>query len=126
MGSVEKSAKCITMTVTEWIKNCEKSLEVVYGQKPGELSVSEALQGNPSLKICDPYGYMSEMPLCKKVKSIENEDGKAVDGELRNISGNLLVKLTTGEELSGRWVGGKREGLGALASPRLDKVSVEN
>merc|ERR1711892_176704 len=126
MGSVEKSTKCITMAVTEWIKSCEKSLEVVYGQKPGELSISEALQGNPSLKICDPYGYMSEMPLCKKVKSVENEDGKSVAGELRNISGNLLVKLTTGEELSGRWVDGKREGLGALTSPRLDKVGVES
>jgi len=114
------------MTVAEWITKCEKSLDIVYGQTPEELSVSEALQGNPRLKICDPYGYLSEMPLSKKVQSIENDNGKPVTEVHNNLSGNLLVKLTTGEELSGRWVDGRREGLGALTGPRLEKVGVES
>ena len=48
--------------------------------------------------------------------------------ELResNISGNLEVNLFTGEELSGRWVEGGRDGQGALCGPRLDKVGLSN
>ena len=31
-----------------------------------ELSVVSALQGPAPLKICDPYGYIHEPPLCNK------------------------------------------------------------
>ena len=111
----------IPMKVAEWIQSCEKSLGCVYNSKPCQLTVSEALQGNPGKKICDPYGFISEVPLSKRVESIETENGKPVNRE-SNISGNLIVKLNTGEELSGRWVEGGRDGQGALCGPRLDKV----
>ena len=117
----ETYTESIGMKVAEWINNCEKSLGFVYNNKPNELSVLDALQGNPNLKICDPYGYISEVPLSKRVESIENENGKPLNKEA-NISGNLIVKLTTGEELSGRWVNGRREGPGALYGHRLEKV----
>eukprot|EP00092_Neocalanus_flemingeri_P044421 GFUD01049257.1.p1 GENE.GFUD01049257.1~~GFUD01049257.1.p1 ORF type:complete len:137 (+),score=30.47 GFUD01049257.1:31-441(+) len=117
----EINAENIAIRVAEWMKNCEKTLDFVYSYTPTELSVLEALQGNPSLKICDPYGYISEVPLSKKVESIENENGKPVN-KRANISGDLTVKLTTGEELSGRWVDGRREGQGIVQGQRLDKV----
>ena len=53
--------------------------------------------------------------------TIETENGKPLKRE-SNISGNLEVKLSTGKELSGRWVEGGRDGQGALCGPRLDKV----
>ena len=115
----------IPMKVAEWIKSYEKCLGCVYNSKPGQLTVTEALQGNPSKKICDPYGFISEVPLSKRVESVETEDGKPVNRE-SNISGNLVVKLKTGEELSGRWVAGGREGQGALCGPRLAKVRLSS
>ena len=116
-----KETANIHMKVAEWMASCEKCLGCVYNRKPCQLTVSEALQGNPAKKICDPYGFISELPLSKKVESIETENGKPFNRE-SNISGNLIVKLNTGEELSGRWVEGGRDGQGALCGPRLDKV----
>lgn len=31
-----------------------------------QLNVIEALQGQAQMKICDPYGYIEEPPLCNK------------------------------------------------------------
>jgi hypothetical protein len=43
--------------------------------------------------------------------------------ELEKLCGrDCVVKLKNGEELNGAWREGKREGLGALYSPRLEKV----
>ena len=120
--SGEICAENIAIKVAEWIKKCEKTIDFVYNYEPTELSVLEALQGNPKLKIIDPYGYISEAPLSKKVESIETHNGKPIN-KIDNISGKLTVKLNTGEELSGRWVDGKREGHGIILGPRLEKVS---
>ena len=111
-----------SVKISAWIEHCEKTLDFVYNFEPRQLSVLEALEGKPNIKICDPYGYISEVPLCTKVESIENEHGKPVN-KTDNISGNLTLKLTTGEEISGRWVEGKREGSGFIQGPRLEKVS---
>ena len=120
--SGEICAENIAIKVAEWIKKCQKTIDFVYNYEPTELSVLEALQGNPKLKIIDPYGYISEAPLSKKVDSIETHNGKPVNKN-DNISGKLTVKLNTGEELTGRWVDGRREGQGIVLGPRLEKVS---
>jgi hypothetical protein len=39
------------------------------------------------------------------------------------LTGLTAVRLTNGEELNGSWRGGRREGLGSIAGPRLEKVS---
>ena len=119
--SGEACAETIAIKVAEWIRKCEKTIEFVYNYEPSELSVLEALQGDPTRKIFDPYGYISEVPLNKKVNSIETYNGKPVN-KTDNISGKLIVTLTTGEELSGRWVEGKREGQGTIMGQRLEKV----
>ena len=36
------------------------------------------------------------------------------------------MRLDSGEELGGRWRKGKREGLGSLVGPRLEKVMCED
>ena len=84
----------IPMKVAEWIQSCEKSLGCVYNSKPCQLTVSEALQGNPGKKICDPYGFISEVPLSKKVESIETENGKAVNRESNKL-GLSCAKLSS-------------------------------
>jgi hypothetical protein len=38
------------------------------------------------------------------------------------LTGLTAVRLTNGEELNGSWRGGRREGLGSIAGPRLEKV----
>ena len=115
----------LAANVADWLRKCEKTLDFVHNYEPGELSVIEALQGDPSHKIFDPYGYMSEAPLNKKVESIENDKGKPL-ARADDISGKLVVTLTTGEELSGRWVEGRREGPGVISGPRLEKVIDSN
>ena len=76
----------------------------------GPLSLSLKFEKDP---------IISEVPLSKKLDNIETSNGKPVK-KTDNISGQLVVNLTTGEELSGRWVGGKREeGLGPIRGPRL-------
>jgi len=119
-------AENIAIKVAEWIRKCEKTIDFVYNHEPRELSVLEALQGNPKLKICDPYGYISisESPLNTKVEKIETHNGKPLKS-MERISGHLTVNLTSGEELAGRWVDGKREGRGILIGPRLEKNGVE-
>ena len=117
----EAHVETIAIKVAKWLNNCEKTLDFVYSYQPSILTVSEALQGNHSLKIFDPYGYIAELPLSKKVESIENENGKPIN-KIEDIYGQLIVKLNTGEELSGRWVEGKREGQGSIHGPRQDKV----
>ena len=107
--------------VAHWVRKCEKTLDFVYNYEPCELSVLEALQGDSNCKIFDPYGYMSDLPLSKKVERIETASGK-VEKKNDKISGMLVVTLTTGEELSGKWVEGKREGQGLVMGPRLEKV----
>ena len=117
----EISEEDMAIKVAEWIRKCEKTIDFVHNYEPSNLSVLEALQGDPSCKISDPYGYIYEVPLSKKVKNIETSNGKPVK-ITDNISGQLVVNLTTGEELTGRWVEGKREGLGLVIGPRLEKV----
>ena len=107
--------------VAQWVRKCEKTVDFVYNYEPTELSVLEALQGDPSCKIFDPYGYICDMPLSKKVERIETVNGK-LEEKNDKISGMLVVTLTTGEELSGKWVEGKREGQGLVIGPRLEKV----
>ena len=119
----EISERDIATKVATWIKKCEKTIDFVHNYEPSNLSVLEALQGDPSCKISDPYGYISEVPLSKKVENIVTSNGRPVK-KTDNISGQLVVNLTTGEELSGRWVGGKREGLGLIIGPRLEKVGI--
>ena len=109
-------------SVAEWLRKCEKTLDFVHSHGPADLSVLEALNGDPNDKIYDPYGYMCDVPLSKKIKSIEDDNGKLVE-KSDIVSGNLVVTLTTGEELSGRWVEGRREGQGGIRGPRLEKVS---
>jgi hypothetical protein len=47
--------------------------------------------------------------------------------ELEKLCGrDCVVKLKNGEELNGAWREGKREGFGALYSPRLEKIGVEH
>jgi hypothetical protein len=38
------------------------------------------------------------------------------------LTGLTAVRLTNGEELNGSWRGGRREGLGSITGPRLEKV----
>ena len=66
------------------------------------LSVLEALEGPAALKICDPYGYIQDPPLCNKIQSIETASGKTLDHKLEfQLNGKLSVKLISGEELTG-------------------------
>ena len=38
------------------------------------------------------------------------------------MTGQTAVRLKNGDELTGCWKGGKREGLGSIAGPRLEQV----
>ena len=67
------------------------------------LSVLEALEGPANLKICDPYGYIQDPPLCNRIRSIETANGKLLDHKSEcQLNGKLSVVLTSGEELTGR------------------------
>ena len=46
--------------IAKWINNCEQTLGFVYFYQPSILTVLDALQGNHSMKICDPYGHLAE------------------------------------------------------------------
>merc|ERR1719378_1398341 len=109
--------------VKDWLLQCEKTLDFVYGQEQSipPLNVFDALQGPAHLKICDPYGYIEEPPLCKKIKAVEDFSGKLLD-KSENYSGKLTVKLTTGEELFGKWVDGGREGQGSIVGNYEDGI----
>ena len=54
--------------VRDWVEDCTRYLDFVWGQQANfpPLTVSEALKGPAQLKICDPYGYISDPPLCNK------------------------------------------------------------
>lgn len=113
--------------VKKWLDHCHKTLDFVYDQelRIPQLNVLEALQGLAQMKICDPYGYIEEPPLCNKIESIESHNGKLYKpGE--NSCGKLCVRLNTGEELLGRWVDGGRQGQGTIVSPRLEKLGVSS
>ena len=58
----------VSRKVQEWVDHCTRYLDFVWGREEDfpPLTVSEALQGPAQLKICDPFGYMDEPPLCKK------------------------------------------------------------
>ena len=57
-----------------------------------------------------------------RIESIETASGKEVDRE--NCSGKLTVRLKTGEELTGKFVDGGREGVGFILGGRLEKIGV--
>ena len=58
----------VSRKVQDWVEHCTRYLDFVWGREEDfpPLTVSEALQGPAQLKICDPFGYMDEPPLCKK------------------------------------------------------------
>ena len=124
-----------------------------------DLNVVEALEGPAQLKLCDPYGYIQDPPLCNKydnivllgvehnfprIASVESATGKMIDHTTNyEISGKLVVKLKSGEELSGlfckfvlvsnpyhyhpgKWENGGRNGQGSISGPRLEKLGVTN
>jgi len=112
------------ITIADWLRKCEKTVEFIFNNPPEELSVIEALQGDPKNKISDPYGYMGD--ILKKVDKVEKIDkGCEIEEDLwQNISGRMNVVLKNGDELTGRWQDGKRESQGSLGGPRLEKNGV--
>ena len=54
--------------VRDWVDHCTRYLDFVWGRHENfpPLTVSEALKGPAHLKICDPYGYIMDPPLCNK------------------------------------------------------------
>ena len=55
--------------VRGWVEDCTRYLDFVWGGHHTNfqpLTVSEALKGPAQLKICDPYGYVMDPPLCNK------------------------------------------------------------
>jgi len=112
--------------VSEWLSHCEKTLEFIFQNEAPELSVMEALQGPPQVKICDTIGDLDDPYLKKKLASVEDLDtGKEVKEEDRMKTRSMLVKLTNGDEASGRWVRGKREGQASVMGARLEKAGVK-
>ena len=59
--------------------------------------------------------------LCR-IESVETATGKVVTKE--NCNGRLVIKLTTGEELAGKFIDGGREGQGHLIGGRLETLGV--
>ena len=57
----------VASQVRDWVEDCTRYLDFVWGQENfPPLTVSEALKGPAQLKICDPYGYIMDPPLCNK------------------------------------------------------------
>ena len=54
--------------VRDWLEDCTRYLDFVWGNLDNfpPLTVSEALAGPAQLKICDPFGYIMDPPLCNK------------------------------------------------------------
>jgi len=111
--------------VRQWLQEIQKSLNFIYHNKPQELSVEEACSGNAKYKIFDPYSDLSANHLKERIVEVIGVRSKS--RELEKLCGrDCVVKLKNGEELNGAWREGKREGLGALYSPRLEKIGVEH
>ena len=58
----------VSAQVRDWVEDCTRYLDFVWGRQENfpPLTVSEALKGPAQLKICDPYGYIMDPPLCNK------------------------------------------------------------
>jgi len=115
----------LSLKVAAWLRHCENSLDFLFRDDTPHLGVVEALQGPPSLKICDTISGLDEPHFMKKVEKMEDVDsGENVAAEDCLKGRNMLVVLANGDEASGRWVKGRREGAGCHIGPRLEKIGV--
>lgn len=55
-----------------------------------------------------------------RLEDLDSGQEVAVESCLKSRS--MLVMLSNGDEATGRWVRGRREGLGCVSGPRLEKV----
>ena len=122
----ERNNNDVSVQVREWVEHCTRYLDFLWGREEDfpPLTVQEALQGPAQLKICDPFGYILDPPLCNRIESVETASGKVVSPE--SCCGKLTVRLKTGEELTGKFVDGGREGPGAIIGGRLEKLGISS
>ncbi|XP_023325497.1 histone-lysine N-methyltransferase SETD7 isoform X2 [Eurytemora carolleeae] len=104
--------------IKKWLEKISKTLDFIYNNEPEELSVSDALSGNPKFKVCDPYGAVYEPPLKDKIEYIEN------CSRPEKLYGQTYIKLKNGEEIQAFWRGGRREGWGTILGPRFEQFGV--
>jgi len=115
----------LSLQVAAWLRHCENSLDFLFRDDTPDLGVVEALQGAPHLKICDPISGLDEPHVMKKVERMEDMDsGENVPAENCLKGRNMLVVMANGDEASGRWMKGRREGAGCHIGPRLEKIGV--
>jgi len=115
----------LSLKVAAWVRHCENSLDFLFRDDTPDLGVVEALQGPPHLKICDPISGLDEPHVMKKVARMEDIDsGDNVAAEDCLKGRNMLVVMANGDEASGRWMKGRREGPGCHIGPRLEKIGV--
>ena len=106
-----------------WLEEKNKSLDYIYKYDPpapADEPSARQFKGQADRRVCDPYVHLDDID----EQDVEEIVSINSSRRLKVISGRCNVRLQDGTEIIGSWRGGVRQGLGSLASPRLERLGI--